>query len=207
MLKLFCSLSAVYLLFGLSEASKKPWWNPEGHAVLDRTLNNYTKPGFYVTKLDVTAFAVDQPVWLERFNISKVFYYNPAQSSLPDIVPVKVKIIEILKINTGVKKLIYTGKVEINSTYEGQVTVPSLPLKPGYVYEIHLEMPENWGTVLYIDAHAIKEFKVRKYLLKYFYVNFYQHNTPLPNPPANDKGKLELSGGMVKRLYFKYLWF
>ena len=201
-----CLFVAVVLMCG--EAKIDFPWNRHRTWILDRTALRDPLPGYYVLPVDRTAFTVDYPLWLEHFHVSKIYLYDPDKEIISDDVYVNYKIVEILK-EDSYERIIFEGVAVLNSTVEARVNTTRLntgvPLKPGYTYEIQLEIPEG-KQLMYNEFLDIKEFSIRRIWNKYIHVHFYQVNPPT-KPPNEDDNRRKLSHGMIKRLHLKYLWF
>lgn len=204
-LKFLCLFVVVVLSCG--EASKIDFpWSRHRTWILDRTALKDPLPGYYVLPVDRTAFTVDYPLWLEHFHVSKIYLYDPDKEIISTDVNVNYKIVEIY---TSYEKTIFEGEAVLNSTVEARVNTTRLNkgvlLKPGYNYEIRLEIPED-KQLMYNEFLEIDEFKIRRIWDKYIHVRFYQVNPPT-KPPNEGDNRRKLSRGMIKRFHFKYLWF
>lgn len=209
-LKFVCLLSAVVLMCGsFGEAVKIgfPWsrlqtWN------LDRSVSQFASPGYYVLPTDKTGFSVSHPLWLEQFDVSKIYVYDPIKEIISDNVTVKFEIVEILKEDSH-ETIIFKGQTVLNSTYEAKVNTKhsntGIQLKPGYTYEIQLEIPQG-KQLMYNEFLEIKEFSKRRFLHNFIYLRFYQVN-PDSKPPTEGDTNRKLSHGLVKRLHLKYSMF
>lgn len=183
-------------------------WNRFRTWDLDRSVSQFASPGYYVQPVDKTGFSVSQPLWLEQFDVSKIYVYDPIKEIISDNVTVKFKIIEIFKEDSH-EKIIFKGQTVLNSTYEANVNTKhsdtGIQLKPGYTYEIQLEIPQE-KQLMYNEFLEIKEFNKRRFLHNFIYIRFYQVN-PDSKPPTEGDTNRKLSHGLVKRLYLKYTMF
>lgn len=202
-LKLLYLCSAVILLSAVG-ADKLPWYRFRPW-VIDRSVRNYVSPGYFALPIDRTAFAVHDRVWLEQFDISPVFLYDPVNAIPVENVPTEIKLVEMFKPN-NYEKVLFHEKISLNSTDEAKINLVhgsgEIVLRPGYAYEIQLEFPKD-TNVMYNDHHEIKEFSIRKIFNTYIYVDFFQNN-PESKPPKDEDKSRKLSHGMVKRLHLIY---
>lgn len=205
--KLLWLLSAVVLFcsgFTSTEASVigDVFYNPNRTVVLDRSVDTYAKPGYYLLPVDRTTFTVDRYLWLHQFNLSKVYIYHAEKEEPIDVIPVKY---QIVRIQNRSEEVLLAGKTKISSNYVASVKFHDILLKPDYYYEIRVELPEK-VVLMYIDNLEIKEYYLRRFY-KPIQVKFYQHNAADKPPPGVEGGKRLLSHGLVKQLYLKYRFF
>lgn len=181
-----------------------PWyqfqtWN------LDRSVSQCISPGYFVLSVDKTAFSVNHPLWLEQFDVSKIFNYDPVKEIISENVTVKYEIVEILK-EVAHEEIIFKGEIILNSTYEAEAKTQfsgmGISLKPGYTYEIQVEIPEG-KQLMYFEDLEIKEFDKRRFLQKSIHVKFHQANLD-SKPPTEGYKTRKLSQGIVKQLHLKY---
>lgn len=201
-LKLLWLFSAVVLFcsgFTSTEASVigDVFYNPNHTVVLDRSVDTYASPGYYLLNKDRTAFTVNRYLWLQQFNLSKVYIYHAEKEEPIDVIPVKY---QIVRIQNRSEEVIHTGKTKISSNYVTSVKFNEILLKPDYYYEIRVELPAD-VVLMYIDNLEIKEYYLRRFY-KPIRVKFYQHNAD--EKPDVEHGKRLLSHGLVKQLYLKY---
>lgn len=199
-LKLVCLFAAV-TLFCVGDAKGNLLWNLFQTWKLDRTVPQYVSPGFYVSHIDRTAFNVSELVWLKEFDLPRVYAYDPVNDVPIDDVKVNVKIVEISTVESK-QKTVFSTETIVNSTEEATVYVEELGLKPGHVYEIHVEIPQE-THLLYSEFLEIKEYSLRRFLKNPIHVQFFQHNES-SKPPTDEKTARQPSYGMVKRVYLKY---
>lgn len=201
--KILCFLSVILFIGSTNALSKRYWSNSNETAIIDRFVASQK---MYTLQIDRTAFSVDQPVWLEQFDISKVFGYELIKQRPVYHVSVMVKIFEIAE---GIRslqatELLFMKRVDIGFNHETKIILPSeFLLKPGFVYEIRVELPENM-TFTYNDELTIGTYKIDRPLSKPITVDFYQHNSGLQNV---DHYERKLSHGMVKDIHLKYSQF
>lgn len=211
MLKLFYLIFICHLLAGsrLSDAfSLNPIdWTPNifrRRVILDRHVYDFKTPGYYIQPVDITTFSVTQAIWLERFDISKIFVYDPIKEKPIDYVRVNFKIIQMLKTNHDARKEIFTGNTILSSNAESSVALHIL-LRADFDYEIHIEMPENL-QLMYRDFLEVREFKIRRWGIgRTVFVKFFQRNKSI-KPPAIKDDRLKNSQGIVARLHVKKRW-
>lgn len=196
---------------GIGEATlpERFSWNPNRTIIMDRTLTNHNSPGFFILGVDRTTFSVDRPVWLQQFDVVKVFGYDPVKEIPVHRVPVKIKIRKLPDGDVKDKhsiETVFTGHSVLNSTHEATVNVFSkVLLKPGFVYEIRMKMPEN-GHFMYNDYLDIHDHKITRFFSKSIIVHFHQHN-PTVRPHSIKDSTRKVSHGLVNRLHLKYSWF
>lgn len=208
MLKLFCWIFVCHLLVGdrfSAAISLNPKnWIPNifrRTAILDRHVRNFKTPGYYIQPVDITTFAVTRTIWLEQFDISKVFVYDPVKEKPIDHVRVNFKIIQRLKVNHDAQRVIFTGNTVLSSNAEAAVST-NLLLKADFDYEIHIEMPENL-QLMYRDFLEVREFKIRQWGIgRTVFVTFFQRNKSI-KPPAIKDDRLKNSQGIVSCLRLK----
>lgn len=199
------------LNIGIGEATipERFSWNPNRTVIVDRTISNHNSPGYFILGVDRTTFSVDRPVWLQQFDVVKVFGYDPVKEIPVHRVPVKLKIRKLP--NGDVKdkesiETVFTGHTVLNSTHEATVNVFSkVLLKPGFVYEIRMKMPDR-SHFMYTDHLDIHEYKITRFFSKSIIVHFHQHN-PTVRPHSIKDSTRKVSHGLVKRLHLKYSWF
>lgn len=209
----FLGLFSVILLLnnGIGEATlpERFSWNPNKTVIVDRTIKEHMSTGFYILGVDRTTFSVDRPVWLQQFDIVKVFGYDPVKEIPVHRVPVKLKIRKLPEGDFTDKnsiETVFTGHAVLNSTHEATVNVFSkVLLKPGFVYEIRMKMPER-VHYMYTDYLDIHEHKITRFFGKSIIVHFHQHN-PTARPLSIKDSNRKVSHGLVKRLHVKYSWF
>lgn len=209
----FLGLFSVILLLnnGIGEATlpERFSWNPNKTVIVDRTIKEHISTGFYILGVDRTTFSVDRPVWLQQFDIVKVFGYDPVKEIPVHRVPVKLKIRKLPDGDFTDKNLIetvFTGHTVLNSTHEATVNVFSkVLLKPGFVYEIRMKMPDR-VHYMYTDYLDIHEHKITRFFGKSIIVHFHQRN-PTARPVSIKDSNRKVSHGLVKRLHVKYSWF
>lgn len=222
LLVFFCVGSGILLLNnGIAETAlnERFSWNPNRTVIVDRTVavsehhhrhQHHHHHGYFILGVDRTTFSVDRPLWLQQFDIVKVFANDPVNRHVHRI-PVKIKIRKIpegdLK-EADVIETVFTGHALLNSTHDTTVNVFSkVLLKPGFLYEIRLKMPER-THLMYKEYLDIREHKITRFFSKSILVNFYQHNPTIRSQSSNrDDVKQTVSHGMVKRLHLKYSWF
>lgn len=186
-------------------------WNPNRTVIVDRTAVSgppHQSPGYFILGVDRTTFSVDRPLWLQQFDIVKIFADDPTTQRHVHRIPVKIKIRKIpegdVKDGDAIET-VFTGHAHLNSTHETVINVFSkVLLKPQFLYEIRLKMPER-AHFIYNDYLDIREHKISRFFSKSILVNFYQHNPTVHH--SRDDVKRTVSHGMVKRLHFKYSWF
>lgn len=198
-------LFSVVVLFCAVEGEQIPWYRFRPW-ILDRSRHgNYESPGYFSLPVDRTAFAINDRVWLERFDIPKIYLYDPKNAIPVEDVPTHVKLVEIFKPNSY-EKVLFKEKVSLNSTDEAKIdlkhTSGEILLRPGYMYEIRLEFPKD-TNIMYDEFLDIKEFSMRKIFNTYIYVDFFQNN-PVSKPPNAKDENRKLTHGMVKRLHLRY---
>lgn len=197
-------------------------WNPNRTVIVDRTVDvsdhhhhhhhHHQLSGYFILGVDRTTFSVDRPLWLQQFDIVKVFANDPTMNDRNvHRIPIKIKIRKIPEgdLKEGdVIETVYTGHALLNSTHDTTVNIFSkVLLKPGFLYEIRLKMPER-AHFMYKDCLDIREHKITRFFSKSILVNFYQHNPTVRISHNNrDDVKQTVSHGMVKRLHLKYSWF
>lgn len=195
-------------------------WNPNRTVIIDRTVDvsdqhhhhhhHHQLSGYFILGVDRTTFSVDRPLWLQQFDIVKVFANDPPNERQVHRIPIKIKIRKIPEgdLKEGdVIETVYTGQAHLNSTHDTTVNVFSkVLLKPGFLYEIRLKMPER-THFMYKDCLDIREHKITRFFSKSILVNFYQHNPTVRSHNNRDDVKQTVSHGMVKRLHLKYSWF
>lgn len=229
LLVFLCVGSGILLLNnGIAEAAltERFSWNPNRTVIVDRTVDvidhhhphihhhhqQQQRSGYFILGVDRTTFSVDRPLWLQQFDIVKVFGNDQTNVERHvHRVPIKIKIRKIpegdLK-EADVIETVYTGHAMLNSTHETTVNVFSkVLLKPGFLYEVRLKMPER-TPLMYKDTLDIREHKITRFFSKSILVNFYQHNPTVQRTQnSNVDVKQTVSHGMVKRLHLKYSWF
>lgn len=202
-------------------------FNPNRTVIVDRTVvandhehhhhhhhHHNSHQGYSILSVDRTTFSVDRPLWLQQFDIVKVFANDPANERHVHRIPVKIKIRKIPESDlkeADIIETVFTGQALLNSTHETTVNVFSkVLLKPGFLYEIRVKIPER-THLLYKDFLDIREHKITRFFSKSILVNFYQHNPTVMRSTSNNHRdgdvKRPVSHGMVKRLHFKYSWF
>lgn len=180
---------------GIAECS---WLDRNRTATIDRTIVDSTSTGYYVLPVDRTALSVNYPVWLQQIDISKIFINN---GSSVDNVPVKVKIVEKYLSDMRDKDVLFVGYVTLNSENETIIKFsPEIALKPKFMYEIRLAVPEIYYA--YDGNLNNKEYRIKRFAWRSVIMTFYQNNAA-ENPP-NSKQEWSVSHGMVKRLHLKY---
>lgn len=199
-------------------------WNPNRTVIVDRTVDvsdqhhshhhHHQHSGYFILGVDRTTFSVDRPLWLQQFDIAKVFGNDQPNVERPvHRIPIKIKIRKIpegdLK-EADVIETVYTGHALLNSTHDTTVNVFSkVLLKPGFLFEIRLKMPER-TPLMYKECLDIREHKITRFFSKSILVNFYQHNPTIQRTHSNNRDvdvRQTVSHGMVKRLHLKYSWF
>lgn len=198
-------LLSVVVLFCAVEGEKLPWYRFRPW-ILDRSRHgNYVSPGYFTLPVDRTAFAVNDRVWLERFDIPKIYLCDPNDAIPVEDVKTHVKLVEIFKPN-AYENVLFEEKVSLNSTDEAKIDIKNtsgeVVLRPGYVYEIRLEFPKDMN-IMYDEFLHIKEFSMRKVFNTYIYVDFFQNN-PVSKPPKEEDKTRKLTHGIVKKLHLKY---
>lgn len=228
-LVILCVSSGILVLNnGIAETTltERFSWNPNRTVVVDRTVavadhhnhhhhhqHHHHSSGYGILGVDRTTFSVDRPLWLQQFDIVKVFANDPTNERHVHRIPVKIKIRKIpegdLK-EADVIETVFTGQALLNSTHETTVNVFSkVLLKPAFLYEIRLKMPER-SHLMYKDFLDIREHKITRFFSKSILVNFYQHNPTVVRPSTSNRDtdvRRPVSHGMVKRLHLKYSWF
>lgn len=229
LLVFLCVGSGILLLNnGIAETAlnERFSWNPNRTVIVDRTVDvidhhhphhhhhqqQQQRSGYFILGVDRTTFSVDRPLWLQQFDIVKVFGNDQTNVERHvHRVPIKIKIRKIpegdLK-EADVIETVFTGHAMLNSTHETTVHVFSkVLLKPGFLYEVRLKMPER-TPLMYKDNLDIREHKITRFFSKSILVNFFQHNPTVQRPHnSNVDVKQTVSHGMVKRLHLKYSWF
>lgn len=225
LLMFLCVASGILLLNnGIAETAltERFSWNPNRTVIVDRTVDvsdhhhhhHQQHSGHFILGVDRTTFSVDRPLWLQQFDIVKVFGNDQPNVERPvQRIPIKIKIRKIpegdLK-ESDVIENVFTGQALLNSTHETTVHVFSkVLLKPGFLFEIRLKMPER-TPLMYKDNLDIREHKITRFFSKSILVNFYQHNPTIQRSHNNNRNvdvKQTVSHGMVKRLHLKYSWF
>lgn len=171
--------------------------------LLDRTAPNYISPGYYVNAVDRTTFSVSHPIYLEGFDVSRIFLYDPTEEIFVDHAAVPFRLVEIYRTNFKDKATILAGQVLLNSTYDAKVKFSTdLILDKAFVYEIRLEMPKDLNF-MYNEYLKIKEYQIKRPFGRSMEINLYQYNSDV-RPPNSIDSRRKVSQGMVKRLYFKY---
>lgn len=201
--RFLCFLSVILFIGSTNALSKQYWSNSNETAIINRFV---ASENVYALQIDRTAFSVDQPVWLEQFDISKVFGYELTKQRPIYHVSVMVKIFEIAEGISSLEatELLFMKRVDIGFNYETKIPLPSeFLLKPDFVYEIRVEMPKNI-TFTYNDELTIGKYKIVRPLSKPITVDFYQHNFDFQNVGDIER---KLSHGMVKDIHLKYSQF
>lgn len=201
-LKLVCFIAFIVVL-SYSDAERMlcgrfQTWN------LNRIMPHYATPGFYVQQIDRTVFTVSKLFWLKEFIIPKVYAFDPVKEVPINDVMVNITIIETSQLNPE-QKTIFTGETIVNSTKEATIIVGELNLKPGFIYNIEVEIP-NEIHLMYNELLEIKEFSLKRFLRKTINVKFFQRNSP-SKPPTDGNTARQPSHGIVKQLILKYKWF
>lgn len=117
-------------------------------------------------------------------------------------VPCTFKILKEARLNLKSNRIIFEGKIVLTSNQEAKIIVPEIPLEPGIVYEIRLEIPGN-QYLCYKEYLQIKKFLWTRLFRKSKFVTFYQYNGIFESPKqiyANHKR----SHGIVKSLELVY---
>lgn len=192
---------------GMATLPERFAWNPNRTMIIDRTSDDTDSAGYFILPLDRTAFTVDRPVWLQQFDITKVFAYDPMQEIAVHRVPVKVRIRKIADINDkSTHETVFIGHTVLNSTHEAKVNVFSkVMLKPDFVYEIRVKMPEK-THLMYSEHLDTRGYEISRFFSKTIHLTFHQHN-PNHKPAHIRDTRRHISQGMVKRLHVKYSWF
>lgn len=208
MVRILCAVSVIVLLSnGFCEAfsgDSEKFWPSKRLVILDRTVDGFKSPGYYMLPEDKTTFSVSRAIWLKQFDISKIFVYDPTKEVPIDHVRVNFKIVQLLKTDPTRQREIFSGNTALSSTHEANVQLNIL-LKPDFDYEIRIEMPENL-QLMYTNFLEIREFKINKWFGRSIYVNFYQHNSG-EKPPVIEDDKRKKSQGIVNRIYLRNPWF
>lgn len=195
--------------FAVTSTSERLSWNPNRTAIVDRTVDCHRSPGFFTLGLDRTSFSVDRAVWLQQFDIVKVYGYDPNAEIPVRRIPIRIKIRKIPQDDSQEAdkiETVFTGHTVVNSTHEATVNVFSkVLLQPGFVYEIRLKMPDH-EHFMYTDCLDIHEHKITRFFSKSILVQFQQGN-PSVRPHSLGQTHRKVSRGMVKRLHLKYSWF
>lgn len=176
------------------------------HYTLDRTAPNYISPGYYTLPVDRTTFSLSHPVFLEQFDVSRIFMFDPTEEIYIHYVSIQFKLVEIYRNNFEDKATILAGQILMNSTYDAKVKLSTdLKLDPAFLYEIRLEMP-NKLNLMYNEYLKVKAFEIKRPFGRSIEINMYQYNSDV-KPPHAIGSRRKVSQGMVKRLYFKYSLF
>lgn len=171
--------------------------------LLDRSAPNYISPGYYLLPIDRTTFSVSRPIYLEQFDVSKIYLYDPVQEVHINRVPIQFKLVEIYRTNFKDKATILAGTMILNSTMDAKIKFSSnLILDPYFLYEIRLEMPKNM-TLMYNEFLKIQEYTIKRPFGRSIEINLYQYNSDV-RPPNVIDSRRKVSQGMVKRLYFRF---
>lgn len=187
--------------FGAVLSDKKALW--KRRYVLDRSAPNYISPGYYILPIDRTTFSVSHPVYLDQFDVSRIFLYDPTEEVYVNRVPVQFKFVEIYRSNFHDKATLLAGRMLLNSTYDSSFKFSSdLKLDPSFLYEIRLEMPSNMN-LMYNEYLKVREFTIKRPFGRSVEINLYQYNSDVKPPNVTDTRR-KVSQGMVKRLHFKY---
>lgn len=210
MVKLLCFISAVVLFCsGFSSAEDslnqlvepKFFWNINRTVLLDRAVNYYESPGYYLLPVDRTAFSVDHYVYFDQFNLSKVFLYHKSKEEAIEDVAVNYQIVEI---KDQVENILHVGRIKLSSKHVSSAVFPTIVLKPYVMYEIRLELPKDF-VLMYLDNLEIKQYTLFK-LFRLLHVKFYQHNAD-EKPDGIEGTSRKVSHGLVRHLHLKYHWF
>lgn len=109
---------------------------------MDQTVKNYKTHGFYVQQIDRTSFFVNNLIWLKEFTIPKVYAIHPVDKVPIDDVKLNITIFEI-STKDVIPIPVFNVETIVNSTKKAIVTVGKIDLKPGFVYEIQVEVPQG----------------------------------------------------------------
>lgn len=183
-------------------------WNPNRTIVIDRTAaDGINSAGYYILPIDRTAFTVDRPVWLQQFDIAKVFAYDPNHKIAVHRVPVTVRIRKMTDLkDKSTYETVFLAHTTLNSTHEAKVNVFSaVMLKPNFVYEIRVKMPEK-VHFMHNDQLETRGYEISRFFSKTIHLIFHQHNSNHKPGHIRDSRR-QVSQGMVKRLHVKYSWF
>lgn len=210
MVKLLCFISAVVLFCsGFSSAEDslnqlvepKFFWNINRTVLLDRAVSYYESPGYYLLKVDRTAFSVDNYVYFDQFNLSKVFLYHKSKEEAIEDVTVNYQIVQIIKQK---EEILNVGRIKLSSKHVTSAVFPTIVLKPYVMYEIRIEQPKD-VNLMYLDNLEIKQYRLLK-LFRLLHVKFYQHNAG-EKPTGVEDTSRKVSHGLVRHLHLKYHWF
>lgn len=202
-----CLAFASAILLVCNFAAATPHWTEfNGTVVIDRENKSISSSGYYMALNDVdrTTFAVNQDIWLERFEIATIYEYNITNNYSP-LKENKIAQMKIMETNSsGFSHAIYSVNASVNSYNEVEVPVhPEILLNRSSTYQIQVLIPHKNGT-MYNENLGIKEYYVATKINSNIGVKFFQRNPLDTLPPNNTDFNRQLTRGVVKRLHLKY---
>lgn len=205
-LKYILLASSILLILNFSTAiplGKKHWSEYNGEVIIDRSNSSTESKGFYMSVHDVdrTTFALNQDVWLERIDLTKIYGYN-----LVNAIPLEQNAIAEVNLvetkDTGYTDTIFSVNTTVNSLNEVEIYLyPAIALNRTSMYEIEVKVPDI--VTVYEENLEIKEYFVETKLDTEIGVKCFQRNPPTL-PQSNFDMLRKLSQGVVKRLHLKY---
>lgn len=210
--------AALLVLGSLGTVLYLKFWKSTNLAIVNRTYpsltNLYPEEENYVPSIDHTTFTVDKEIWLEQVDIPRIY---PDGTGREDYSPIQIANVTIFEKpdidseNNFTYCIRYLNTM-VSSENETQLMVsPAVLLKPGKVYEIHVEMKSKDISFMYKGTHEIRRYKIKGSFFRTFTVKFYHTNReakPTDNmKPTNETDastQKSLSQGVIQRLYLKY---
>lgn len=198
---LACSFAAA-IPFGFGDH----WTEYNGTVIIDRANKSEISQAYYMALngVDRTTFAVNQSVWLERFDLTKIYEYNVTGNYSP-LNENKIAQMKVVKTNfSGGATTIYVVNATVNSYNEAEVHIyPEILLSRNYIYEIQVRIPHENGT-MYHGSLDIKDYYTKTTINTTIAVKFFQRNPLDTLPPNNTDFYSKLSQGVVQRIHLKY---